>query len=86
MWKRCKLTHCAALNIVIYIFFFKEIVAVLKCHYDKNCCSRSLSIPVLYLAKMQYANSVLRLNFTNMSDIYDFSFKLSTLPIFISSF
>ena len=28
----------------------------LKCYYDEKCCSRSLSILILYLAKMHHAN------------------------------
>ena len=31
-------------------------VAPLKCYYDEKCCSRSLSILILYLAKMHHAN------------------------------
>ena len=28
----------------------------LKCYHDEKCCSRSLSILILYLAKMHHAN------------------------------
>ena len=27
-----------------------------ECYYDEKCCSRSLSILILYLAKMHHAN------------------------------
>ena len=41
----------------------------------KKCCSRSLSIPILYLSKMHHAD------FCN----FDFSFKLSAITRFCSS-
>ena len=46
----------------------------------KKCCSRYLSIPILYLTKMQ-------LNFKNKSYFlnYNFSFELSAITRFCSS-
>ena len=53
----------------------------------KICCSRSLSIPILHLAKIHHANKLLQLNFKNKSDFfhYYFLFKLSAITRFCSS-
>ena len=36
--------------------FFEVKDLFIKCYYDEKCCSRSLSILILYLAKMHHAN------------------------------
>ena len=52
----------------------------------KKCFSRSLSIPILYLAKLHHANycaSISKISLIFLS--YDFSFKLSAITRFCSS-
>ena len=65
-----------------------DVFCDLKWYYCtmKKCCSRSLSILILYFGKNAPCQ-LLRLNFKNKSDFfnYNFSFKLSAITRFCSS-
>ena len=44
------------LKLVGFHIVYNDLYNNLKCYYDEKCCSCSLSIPILYLAKRHLVN------------------------------